>query len=217
MLYTPPAFREADIGRLHAHIAATGFAAVITVGAQGPIVSYIPLLLDPGIGPYGMLSGHLARANPQWKESDLTIPAVAAFMGPDAYVSPGWYPSKQEHGKAVPTWNYSIVQARGRLEVIDDPDRLAAHVAELTDKHEGRFPAPWQVTDAPADYVKQQLRAIVGIRMQIDALEGKVKLSQNRSAADQAGVVAGLKASRHEGDLGVAELMERGARVKIAP
>jgi len=209
MLYTPPAFREADIGQLHAHIAATGFAAVVTVGAQGPIVSYIPLLLDPGVGPYGMLSGHLARANPQWKESDLTIPAVAAFVGPDAYVSPGWYPSKQEHGKAVPTWNYSVVQARGRLEIIDDRDQLIAHVTALTDKHEGRFEAPWQVSDAPADYLERQLRGIVGIRMVIDALEGKAKLSQNRSAADQAGVVAGLRTSGQDRDRAVAALMER--------
>jgi len=209
MLYSPPAFREADIGRLHAHIAATGFAAVITVGTQGPIVSYIPLLLDPDVGPYGMLSGHLARANPQWKESDLTIPAVAAFVGPDAYVSPGWYPSKHEHGKAVPTWNYSIVQARGRLEVIDDRDELAAHVTALTDKHESRFAAPWQVNDAPADYLERQLRGIVGIRMVIDLLEGKAKLSQNRSTADQAGVVAGLRASGQDRDRAVAALMER--------
>jgi len=210
MLYTPPTFREADIGRLHAHIAATGFAAVITVGRRGPIVSYVPLVLDTGVGPYGMLSGHLARANPQWQESDLAVPAVAAFMGPDAYVSPGWYPSKQEHGKAVPTWNYSVVQARGRLEVIDDRDQLAAHVTALTDKHEGRFAVPWQVGDAPVDYLERQLRGIVGIRMVIDALEGKAKLSQNRSAADQAGVVAGLQTSGQDRERAVATLMERG-------
>ena len=210
MLYTPPAFREADIARLHAHIAATGFAAVITVGPHGPIVSYVPLMLEAGVGPYGMLSGHLARANPQWTESDLSVPAVAAFMGPDAYVSPGWYPSKHEHGKAVPTWNYSVVQARGRLEVIDDRDQLAAHVTALTDKHEGRFAAPWQVGDAPVDYLERQLRGIVGIRMVIDALEGKVKLSQNRSAADRAGVVAGLQTSGQDRERAVATLMERG-------
>jgi transcriptional regulator len=207
MLYTPPAFREDDLARLHAHVAATGLAMLVTVGPQGPIVGHVPLLLEPGVGRFGVLSGHLARANPQWRDSDLSIPALAVFMGPDAYVSPGWYPSKQEHGKVVPTWNYTVVQARGRLEVFDDPDRLLALVTRLTNTHEARFAAPWQVSDAPPEFVRQQLRAIVGLRMEIETIDGKLKLSQNRPVADRAGVVAGLTTSGGAGDRAVAALM----------
>src|ERR1700754_4017540 len=120
MLYNPPAFRQSELADLHAQIAASGLAMLISVGAQGPIVSNLPITLDTSAGPYGVIGGHLARANPQWRESDLSIPAVALFSGPDAYVSPSWYPSKQEHGKVVPTWNYSMVVARGRLEIFQD-------------------------------------------------------------------------------------------------
>ena len=154
MLYVPPAHREQDLATLHAHIAATGLATLVTVGEDGPLVSHLPLLLDPAAGRYGELTGHLARANPQWRTSDLRKPALAIFMGPDAYVSPSWYPAKQEHGRVVPTWNYSTVHARGTLEVFDDPQRLAALVTRLTDLHEGRLAAPWKVTDAPADYLQ---------------------------------------------------------------
>ena len=148
MLYIPPAHREQDLATLHAHIAATGLATLVTVGEDGPLVSHLPLLLDPAVGRYGELTGHLARANPQWRTSDLRKPALAIFMGPDAYVSPSWYPAKQEHGRVVPTWNYSTVHARGTLEVFDDPQRLAALVTRLTDltraasQHPGKSPTP---------------------------------------------------------------------------
>jgi transcriptional regulator len=172
-------------------------------------VSHLPLLLDPTAGRYGELTGHLARANPQWRTSDLRKPALAIFMGPDAYVSPSWYPAKQEHGRVVPTWNYSTVHARGTLEVFDDPQRLAALVTRLTDLHEGRFAAPWKVTDAPADYLQKQLHAIVGFVLKIESLDGKLKLSQNRSMADRRGVVAGLRASERAADRSTADDVER--------
>jgi transcriptional regulator len=186
-----------------------GFATLITVGDDGPLVSHVPLLLDPGVGPYGELAGHLARANPQWRESDLGKPAVAVFMGPECYVSPSWYVSKRDHGKVVPTWNYATVHARGRLELFDHPRWLAAHVARLTDRHENRFAARWKVTDAPTDYIRGQLKGIVGFTLRIEAIEGKMKLSQNRSIADRQGVVAGLRSSERIGDRGIAALMER--------
>jgi len=209
MVYIPPAYREQDVATLHRHMAAVGFATLVTVGDGGPLVSHLPMLLDPDRGPRGELHGHLARANPQWRASDLGKSAVAIFIGPEAYVSPSWYPSKHEHGKAVPTWNYATVHALGKLEVFDDPQRLAAHVTRLTERHEGRFAEPWKVSDAPADYLRSQLKGIVGIVLRIETLEGKMKLSQNRSIADRRAVAAALAASDRAGDRATAELMRQ--------
>ena len=195
MLYIPPAFRETDPAILHAEIRRIGFCSLTTVGADGPLVSHVPVFLDSSIGPLGQLRCHVARANPQWRDSDLSKPALAVFMGPDTYVSPSWYPSKTEHGKAVPTWNYVAICARGQIEIVAERDALLAHVAELSDRHEAGFPEPWQVSDAPADYMEKQLRAIVGFRFKIEALEGKLKLSQNRPEADRTSVAAALSAS----------------------
>jgi transcriptional regulator len=208
MLYLPPHFRETDVAVLQAQIRAIGFGSLTSVGKNGELlISHFPVILDTSIAPFGQLRCHVSRANPQWRDSDFEKPAVAMFMGPDAYVSPSWYPSKKEHGKAVPTWNYVTVCARGRLEVYDDRDALLAHVTELTDLHEGAFPEPWKVTDAPADYLERQLKGIVGFRITIEALEGKKKLSQNRSAEDQARVAAGLDNSQDPADRAIAGLM----------
>ena len=207
MLYIPPAFRETDAAVLQAEIRRIGFASLTTTGPEGPLVSHLPVFLDTGIGPLGQLRCHVARANPQWRDSDLTKPALAVFMGPDAYVSPSWYPSKSEHGKAVPTWNYVAICARGRLEIIADRDALLAHVGELSNRHEAAFPEPWRVDDAPADYIEKQLRAIVGFRFTIEALEGKLKLSQNRAEADRASVAAALSASADQSARDVGAMM----------
>lgn len=207
MLYNPPAFRETDLVALQAQIAASGLTTLVSVGAQGPIVSNLPIVFDASAGPYGVISGHLARGNPQWRESNLSIPAIAIFMGADAYVSPGWYPSKQEHGKVVPTWNYSMIIARGRLEIFDDAETLRAQVETLTKRFEARFDKPWQVSDAPEDYVARQIKGIVGIRLHVESLEGKAKLNQNKTAADQEGVAAGLSPSPRAADREVAEAM----------
>lgn len=196
MLYLPPHFRETDVAVLQAEIRAIGFGSLTTLGKDGNLlISHFPVVLDTSVGPLGQLRCHVSRGNPQWRDSDFTRPGVAMFMGPDAYVSPSWYPSKQQHGKAVPTWNYVTVCARGRVEVYDDRDALLAHVTELTALHEGPFPEPWQVTDAPADYLERQLKGIVGFRINIEALEGKKKLSQNRDAADREAVAEALQAS----------------------
>jgi transcriptional regulator len=207
MLYNPPAFRETDLPALQAQIAASGLTTLISVGAQGPIVSNLPIIFDPSVGSYGVIAGHLARANPQWRESDLSIPAIALFMGADAYVSPSYYVAKQEHGKVVPTWNYSMIVARGRLEIFEDADALRAQVEALTRRFEASSEKPWEVSDAPEDYISRQIKGIVGVRLHVESIEGKAKLNQNRSAADQEGVVAGLSPSPRAGDREVADAM----------
>jgi transcriptional regulator len=209
MLYNPPAFREDDLTRLHAHIDAVGFATLVTVGSDGPLASHLPMLLDAGAAPQGELMGHLARANPQWNTSDFTRPALAIFMGPDAYVSPSWYASKQEHGRVVPTWNYHVVHVRGFVELFEASDELKAHVEALSNRHEGRFAVPWEVSDAPEDFIRRQLKGIVGLRLRITSIEGKAKLSQNRSEADRRRVVTALATSPRPSDQEVAELMAR--------
>ncbi len=209
MLYNPPHFRETDVPALHAQILHSGLATLITVGADGPIVSQLPMLLDPQAPPYGMLTGHLSKANPQWKDSDFGKPAIAMFMGPDAYVSPNWYPSKAEHGKAVPTWNYSLIYVRGTIETFAGADELRAHVTALTERFERGLADPWKVSDAPEDYLQRQFKGIVGLRLTIDAIEGKAKLSQNRTEADRDSVAAALGASERPNDRAVASLMKQ--------
>lgn len=205
MIYNPPAFRETDLPALQAQIAASGLTTLISVGADGPIVSNLPIVFDPAPGQYGMIAGHIARANPQWRESDLSKPALALFMGADAYVSPGWYETKREHGKVVPTWNYSMIVARGRLEIFEDFETLRAQVETLTKRFEAGFEHPWEVSDAPEDFITRQIKGIVGVRLHIESIEGKAKLSQNRAAADQEGVVAGLSSSERASSRDVAK------------
>ena len=141
----------------------------------------------------GLLRGHIARANPLWRLLESGASVLAIFLGTDHYVSPSWYPSKHEHGKAVPTWNYATVHVRGTIRFIDDPVWLRALVESLTDEHERHNVHPWKVTDAPADYIAGMVRAIVGFEILVSAIEGKFKASQNRSAADRAGVAEALR------------------------
>jgi transcriptional regulator len=209
MLYNPPAFRETDLAALQAQILGTGFATLITVGADGPIVSQLPMLLDAQAGPFGTLTGHLARGNPQWRDSDFAKPAVAMFMGPDAYVSPSWYPSKAENGKVVPTWNYKLIYARGSIATFDDAEELRAHVTALTNRFERDAPEPWKVSDAPEDYLQRQFKGIVGLRLTIETLEGKAKLSQNKAKADQDGVATALAASERPGERAIGSMMQQ--------
>jgi transcriptional regulator len=208
MLYNPPQFAIEDLAAIHAHIRNTGLATLVTVSAEGPMASHLPLLLDDTAGPYGTLIGHLAHANPQIALTDVAIPALAVFMAADTYVSPSWYPAKQEHGRVVPTWNYATVHVRGALRFHDDPEWLRAAVERLTRKHEASFRQPWNVTDAPAKFIEAQLRGIVGVELEIAQLSGKYKLSQNRSEADRRGVIAGL-AARPDGNAAeIARLMQ---------
>lgn len=205
-MYLPPAFREDDLAALHAMIRSVRLANLVTATAEGMVATPLPLFLAADEGPCGTLYGHIARANPHWQLRP-TGDALALFQGPDAYVTPSWYASKREHGKVVPTWNYLAVHAYGPAEFFDDADRLLAVVRRLTELHEGSRDEPWSVADAPESFIRSQLRAIVGVRLPIARLEGKRKLSQNRSAADRAGVAAGLAASDDAGERAVAALI----------
>ena len=206
-MYNPNGFAIKDLHELQQQILDTRLAVVVTHDEQGLQASHLPLLFSPDQGPSGTLYGHFARANPQWKALQNGAEALVIFAGADAYVSPGFYPSKAEHGKVVPTWNYVAVHAYGTAEVFSDADRLLNLVSALTDRHEAGRDQPWKVADAPADYIDGMLKAIVGFALPIQRLEGKRKLSQNRSTADIAGVREGLAASPDVHDLALAHLM----------
>jgi transcriptional regulator len=208
-MYNPSAFVMNDLQDLHQQILATRLAVLVTHGEQGLQASHIPLLLDAEQGPNGTLYGHLAKANPQWQALQNGAQTMVIFAGADAYVSPGFYPAKAEHGKVVPTWNYVAVHAYGVAEVFTDAHRLRDLVSALTDRHEASRAQPWKVDDAPADYIDGMLRAIVGFALPIQRLEGKRKLSQNRNAADIAGVREGLAASSDAQDQALAHLMRK--------
>jgi len=211
-MYTPPAFREDRPEVLREILRAARLAILVSAAPDGgaPEATHLPLLLAEEEGPQGTLYGHLARANPHWRGLAAAGRARAIFPGPEAYVSPSLYPGKAEHGRVVPTWNYVAVHALGPVEVIEDAPRLSAIVARLTDRHEAARPAPWAVTDAPEPYIAGQLKGIIGVALRIETLIGKRKLSQNRSAADRAGVRAGLAASEHPADRALAEAMRGG-------
>lgn len=204
-MYLPRHFTMDD-DELTAVVRSVGAADFVTVGPDGtPESSLLPVLLDTD---RRVLRAHMARANPQWRH----IPAagsraLAIVSAPQAYVSPTWYASKLEHGRVVPTWNYSAVHITGVLTVHDDATWVRRMVTELTGAHEGPRSTPWAIEDAPAAFVKSQLRAIVGIELRVESMIGKAKLSQNRSAADQAGVVAGLEAEGRASADGVAAAM----------
>ena len=206
-MYTPRSFAIDDLQQMQQHMLDTRLAMVVTHGAQGLQASHLPLMLRPNEGPNGTLYGHFARANSQWKELQEGAEALVIFAGADAYVSPGFYPGKAEHGKVVPTWNYVAVHAYGTAQVITDAEPLLDLVSALTDRHEAGRAQPWKVADAPADYIDGMLKAIVGFALPIQRLEGKRKLSQNRSSADMAGVREGLAASPDAQDRALAHLM----------
>jgi transcriptional regulator len=191
-MYTPPAFAEDRLPVLHDLIRAHPLGLLVTGGAHGLLANAIPFtLVDEG--PRGTLRAHLARANPQ-ADALRDGEALVVFQGPQAYVSPSFYPSKREHGRVVPTWNYVVVQARGRAVVTDDAGWLRDQIGALTKAHEGARAVPWAVGDAPAPFVAAQLRAIVGVEIAVERIEGKWKASQNRPEPDRAGVAEGLRA-----------------------
>ena len=207
-MYTPKAFEVTDLALLHAAMKQSELATLVTMTTQGLVATHLPLLLDETKGEYGTLTGHVSRANLQWRETYPQTEALIIFLGLDTYVSPNWYPAKQETGRVVPTWNYAAIHAYGRLTFYEDPEWLRTMVTELTKRHEASFPAPWQVTDAPAVYIDSQLKAIVGFELRILRLEGKQKFNQNRSVEDRMGVIEGLLELQDERKRQVAELME---------
>ncbi len=190
-MYQPAHFVEQDADTLLALMKEAPLATLIRGGAE-LAADVLPLEVER-MGDGWRVAGHVARANPLWREAD-GQPVLALFQGPQAYISPNWYPSKFQHGKAVPTWNYTMVQVHGRLRAIEDPAWLRSFVTRLTERHEGGRAVPWHVGDAPPDYLDAMLKAIVGIEIEVTRVEGKFKLSQNRDAADRTGVVLGLEA-----------------------
>ncbi len=190
-MYVPAHF-AADDAAVHELLTHHGAADLVTATPVGLLATLLPFVYDPAVGERGALLGHLARNNEQWRQPVLGQ-ALVIVRGPDAYVSPGWYASKAEHGRVVPTWNYVTAHVHGQLVVHDDPAWVEALVRRLTGRHEAQSARPWSVDDAPAAFIAGQLRAIVGVELVISRVEAKAKLSQNRPAADVDGVIAGLQ------------------------
>lgn len=205
-MYRPPAFREDRLDVLHTLIERHRLGTLVTYGPNGLTANLVPFSLDRTRGERGTLKAHLAKANEQFADLGAGAEALVIFQGPESYITPSWYPSKLEHGKVVPTWNYVAVEARGRPVVIEDPAWLLAQISELTAAEEGERPAPWAVSDAPEPYVAAQLKGIFGIEIEIARIEGKWKASQNRPEPDRAGVAEGLSA---EGETAMAALVAR--------
>lgn len=210
-MYRPDAFEVADSTVLLSALAADRPATLVTVGVHGLESTILPVLYDPQDGPLGTITGHVARGNPLVRPGG-AAEAIVVVTGPEAYISPGWYASKAEHGKVVPTWDYVTVEAAGPLVLHHDPTWLLDLVTRLTDRHEEGFGEPWAVNDAPDDFVAANLRAIVGIEIRVGRLAGKAKLSQNRPPGDIAGVIAGLR-SRGALQAEVADAVTAATRV----
>jgi transcriptional regulator len=210
-MYQPPHHREDRLEVQHALIRAHPLGTLVTMSASGLVANAIPFILDPSRGEFGTLQAHLARANNQWRDFDAKVDALVIFQGVESYITPSWYPTKQDGGKVVPTWNYAIVQASGPLKIIDDRDWLRTQIGALTAIQEGRRAEPWAVTDAPASYVESQLKGIVGIEIPIARIEGKWKVSQNRPEVDRRGVVEGLREEGDEVSEAMATLVEKHA------
>jgi len=213
-MYQPPHFREDRIEVQHELIRAHPLGLLITAGPGGLLANPLPFLIDPEVSPRGTLRVHLARANPQWRDLAAVEQCLVVFQGPQEYISPSWYPTKRETGKVVPTWNYVTVHAWGRPRVTDDAIWLRRQIDDLTGLKEGTQRTPWAVDDAPVQYIASQIKSIVGAEIPIDRIEGKWKVSQNRTEADRAGVVAGLLGKGESGEMMAALVAERSRAVR---
>jgi transcriptional regulator len=211
-MYLPEMFQEDRIEVLHDLIRTHPFATLVTQSDGALTADHVPLLLDTGTDGPDRLRGHLAAANPLCRGEVSERPALVIFQGPQSYVTPSWYASKQEHGKVVPTWNYAVVHVEGTLIFHRDPDWLHEQVTDLTSHQESPRDSPWAVNDAPEDFVQRQLRAIVGIEIAIERITGKWKVSQNRSPVDRQGVAAGLDATPGPDSSAMARLVRDGDR-----
>ncbi len=197
-MYLPGDFREDRTEVLHQTMRQIGAAIVVGQGPDGLIASHVPIELDTAAEPHGTLRCHFAKANPQAAALRDGQELLVIFQGPQSYISPNWYPSKHQTGKAVPTWNYVAIHAYGTATTFDDPAKLQTHLAAMTDHFESPYELPWKLADAPADYIAAMCRGIIGIEMPITRLEGKWKMSQNKSEHDAAGVINGLRAQGNE-------------------
>ena len=206
-MYEPVFHRNENLPELHALIRARPFGLLISNGAEGLVANAVPFILDPAASKLGTLRAHIARANDQWRDLQNSPDALVVFQGVDHYITPSWYATKRETGKVVPTWNYVMVQAKGRAKVIEDDAWLARQIEALTKGQEASREKPWAVQDAPADFVVMQRRAIVGIEIEIEDIRGKWKTSQNRTTVDRAGVADGLEALDEEEARAMAEIV----------
>jgi len=207
-MYVPAHFAVSDPDQVAAFVEQAGAADFVTFDGTRMTASLLPVIWDRSGGEHGRLLGHLALANPQWEAADAGVPALAIVHGPQAYVSPSWYPSTRQHGRVVPTWNYTSVHFTGPVTFHRDAGWLRDIVTRLTEQHEHDRDHRWWVQDAPAAYIEGQLRGIVGIEMLVQDVQAKAKLSQNRSPADQAGAIAGLRGVPDPGAQAVADLMQ---------
>lgn len=209
-MYQPPHFREDRLDVQHRLIASHPLGLLITAGPSGLQANYVPFLIDPDASERGTLRAHLARANPQAHELAMIQECLVVFQGPQHYISPSLYPSKQETGKVVPTWNYITVHAWGSPRIIDDAAWLRRQIEDLTVHQEAARTTPWNVSDAPEPFIAAQIKGIIGLEIPIARIEGKWKVSQNRPAIDQAGVVTGLRDSGADGVAMAEHVAERG-------
>ncbi len=210
-MFMPAHFAETDIATMHALMRARPFATLVTHGAQGLTANHLPMLLVDGPTAHGCLNGHVARANPLLQDVAGGVDALVVFQGPDLYISPSNYATKAQTGRVVPTWNYAVVHAHGRLRTIDDAAWLARHVEALTTSQEAGQPTPWAVADAPAEFTAKLIGAVVGLEIEIIRLEGKWKASQNQPAANKASVIAALEARGDADSAAMAELVRSRA------
>jgi transcriptional regulator len=210
-MYLPRHFTQTDMAQIAAFVDAAQSADLVTFDGTKPVSTLLPVIWDRPVSDdsYGRLLGHIAIANEQWKSAMRGAEALAIVRGPQAYISPGWYESKTRHGRVVPTWNYEAVHLTGTLAFHHDPEWLRAFVTRLTTAHESGREHPWAVTDAPPEYIDGQLRAIVGVELTVTSVEAKQKLSQNRSALDREGVIAGLRGEHGPGPAAIADEMAR--------
>ena len=208
-MYIPAVNEEKRLPVLQNHMRAYSLATLVSLTSAGLVATHLPLILDPDQGEFGTLRGHIAKANSQARHTLPEPQSLAIFAGPDHYITPSWYPTKQQHGKVVPTWNYVTVHAYGPIRFIEDESWLLAHLGALTTLHESGFPRPWKITDAPADFIAGQTRGIIGLELPIQRLEGKWKISQNRNEADRTGVAHGLAELDTPASLSMQALVER--------
>ena len=210
-VYITKQYEQSNLSDLHAHIEGRPLGTWVTIGDSGLVANHIPFLIDSQRGEFGTLVGHVAKANPVWRSLTGEKESIVIFQGPEAYISPSWYASKNEHGKVVPTWNYAVVHAHGSAQAIHDRAWLMQLVERLTARHESYRAAPWKVSDAPADYISRRIDAIVGIEIPIRRIEGKWKASQNQPQADKRGIIAGLDGEARSGSAQMARLVEKHA------
>ena len=207
-MYIPKANEEKRVSVMRDLMVAHPLGTLVALGTSGLFASHIPMVLEDDGSQFGVLQGHIARANAQWRDIVPAVDALAIFAGHQHYISPNWYPGKKEHGKEVPTWNYAVVHAYGPLKVVADERWLLTFLNKLTNIHEAGSPIPWKVSDAPEDFIKSLLNAIVGLELPIQRLEGKWKVSQNRTEEERKGVIEGLSKLNTPESLAMKALVE---------